>query len=609
MNEMNETMSPSKPRPRRVASRRPRAPHAQDSAPQGMHDDHADFESANAEMNLEEAKEKKLRIIPLGGFEEVGKNCLAIEYDNQILVIDLGLMFPNEDMPGIDYVVPDTAYLQKNKDRIKGIVITHGHLDHIGAIPYLIRKLDFPAIYATALTAGLIKERLEEFKLERQTPLHVFHPDDTLTLGCFKITFFLVNHNIPDAVGVAVHTPLGLIVNSCDFKFDFTPVDQKPAEIHKMAALSGMGVLALLSDSTNAPLKGKAMSEREIGENLTQVIREAKGRVIMSTFASLISRIQETMNAAIICDRRIAVSGLSMEKNIELALRLGYLKMSKNVFIRLAQIDSYADDKIIIISTGSQGQENSSLSRMSRGEHRQIKIKLGDTVILSSSPIPGNERAVQNLMNSLFKLGAKVIYNQIFGVHVSGHGHQEDLKLMIALIRPKYFIPIHGERYMLERHSQLAHELGIEEDRIFKMGNGNILEFTKDTAKVSKIKIPINYVMVDGLGVGDIGNVVLRDRQVMAQDGMFVIIVTIDNQTQKIIGEPDIISRGFIYMKGNDRLIQETKDKTKQIINSYNEKKIEDWTPIRTHIRDDIGAYLFQKTERRPMILPVVIKV
>lgn len=575
--------------------------------PQPHHTTHALGKSSA--ISFQQEGKEKLKIIPLGGFEEIGKNCLALEYGHDILIIDLGLMFPTEEMPGIDYVVPDTSYLQKNKERIKGLVITHGHLDHTGAIPYLIRKIGLPVIYATELTAGMIREKLEEFKLDRQVNIKVFHPDDMLELGCFKVSFFLVNHNIPDAVGVAVRTPVGMIVHSCDFKFDFTPVDQKPAEIHKMAALSGEGVLALLSDSTNAELPGKAVSEKDIGENLVQVIKESRGRVIFSTFASLISRIQQTINAAVECDRRIAVSGLSMEKNIELALSLGYLKMPKNVFVRLNQIEDLPDNKIIIISTGSQGQETSALSRMSKGEHKQIKIKPGDTVILSSSPIPGNERAVQNLMNSLFRLGARVIYNKIFGVHVSGHGHQDDLKLMIALIRPKFFVPIHGERYMLERHSKLAEGLGMDPNQIFILANGDILELTHDSAKVLKQKIILNSVMVDGLGVGDIGSVVLRDRQVMAQDGMFVIIVTMDNKTQQLVGEPDIISRGFIYMKGNDRLIQETKSKTKQLLNSLAQKSIEDWTEVRSQIRDEIGAFLFQRTERRPMILPVVIKV
>ncbi|HLD20146.1 MAG TPA: ribonuclease J [Patescibacteria group bacterium] len=557
---------------------------------------------------------QQLRVIPLGGLEEVGKNMTAFEYGKDIIVVDLGLMFPSEDMPGIDYVVPDYHYLQQNQDRIKALVITHGHLDHIGAIPYLITRIGTPPIYATRLTVGLIQEKLEEFNLTSSVMVHEFHPDDIVKLGVFELSFFRVNHNIPDGVGIAIKSPLGTIIHTGDFKIDFTPRDEQPAELHKIAKLGGEGVLMLMSDSTNAEHPGSSISERDIGKNLDRLIEEAPGRVIVSTFATLVSRVQQVFDAAEHHNRKVAISGYSMERTIDIAVKLGAMRIKRDMFIRLRDIDNSPDNKVVIISTGSQGQENSALGRMSRGEHRQVKIKQGDTVLLSSSPIPGNERAVQNLMNGLFRLGAKVIYNKIFDLHTSGHGYQNDLRLMLALTRPKYFMPIHGERHMLEAHALLAQDMGVVRDNIFILSNGSILEMaagrTRDViARISKTKLPNTAVLVDGLGVGDIGEVVLRDRQVMAQDGMFVIIVTINHSTHTIIGEPEIISRGFMYMKGNDKLIKETVDKVKDICAQHTTKKVENWSPLRNALRDDIGVHLFQKTERRPMILPVVIEV
>lgn len=551
----------------------------------------------------------KLRIIPMGGLEEIGKNMTVIEYGRDIIIIDMGLSFPSENMPGIDYVIPDVSYLKKNIHKIKGVVFTHGHLDHIGAVPYLINQIGSPRLFGTRLTMEMIKDRLKEFGLERRVKVSVIEPDDILKLGCFEVSFFRVNHNIPDGVGIAVKTPFGNLVFTGDFKFDHTPEDQKPTEFDKIAKLGGEGVLALFSDSTNAQTPGYAIPEKTIADTMDMLFTKAKGRIIVTTFASLLSRIQQIINAAVNHNRKIAVTGLSMEKNIELAVKWGYLKFPRSSYIKSSQVKNFPPERVCVLSTGSQGQEISALGRMAREEHRQIKIQKGDTVILSSSPVPGNERAVQNLMDDLFSLGANVIYNKIFDIHISGHGYQEDLKLMLNLTKPKYFIPVHGARFQLVHHAQIARDLGIPDENIFVMSNGKILEITQRDARVSNTTVPMNYVLVDGLGVGDVGSVVLRDRQVMATDGMFVIFVKIDHNTRKLVGEPEIISRGFVYMKGAERLIGQTKEFVKKIIANYPVSGVESWTPVRTKLRDDVGAFLYKQTERRPMILPVVIEV
>lgn len=552
----------------------------------------------------------RLRIVPLGGLEEVGKNMAFFEYGNDIVVIDAGLMFPYEDMPGVDYVIPDTSYLADNRDRIRGIIITHGHLDHMGAIPYLIKQLGNPPIFGTRLTIGLIKERLEEFHLERYARFNVVEVDDVLTLGNFKASFFRVNHNIPDSVGIVLRTPLGVIVHTGDFKFDHTPVDQKPAEFNKLARIGADGVLLLMSDSTNAEEEGYAVSEKVIGETIDRLVGAARGRVIVSTFATLLSRIQEVINASIKHGRRVTFSGMSMEKTVTVAMELGYLKCPPSIFVKLPLAHTIPDSRLTILSTGSQGQDNSALGRMARGEHKQIQINKGDTVILSSSPIPGNERAVAKVMNGLFRLGADVIYNKLFDVHVSGHAYQEDLKLMLALLKPKYFLPVHGERYMLVHHARLAQAVGVAADNIFVLGNGQVLDVRREGITMSKERVPAGFIMVDGLGIGDVGSVVLRDRQLMAQDGMFVIITPIDNQTGKLASSPDILSRGFIYMRSSEKLLAEVRERVRQIVASAGQaERSGNWAPLRNRIRDDIGVFLFQRTERRPMILPVVIEV
>lgn len=553
--------------------------------------------------------ERRLRVTPLGGVGEFGRNMMLFEYGNDMVVIDMGLMFPLDSMPGVDYVLPDITYAKKNRHKIRGVLITHGHLDHTGAIPYFIRDLGMPSVYGTKLTMGMIRDRLDEFNLTRHVRLSEVDPDDTLQLGVFTVTFFRVNHNIPDSIGIALHTPVGTVIHTGDWKFDHTPQDQRPTEFGKLARLGMEGVILLCSDSTNAERPGYCLSEREIEQNLRLLFSKASGRIIIATFSSLVSRIQQIVTAAAELDRKVAISGMSMEKVLTTSIKLGFLKVPRGTVIKIDEISKYPDNRIVIISTGSQGQETSALGRMSRGEHRHVKIQKGDTIILSSSPIPGNERAVTNLMNNLFLLGADVVYNKLFDVHASGHAYREEMKLMLGLVRPRYFMPIHGERYMLVRHAEIARQMGWGEKSIFVMGNGETIEVNHaGVARLSPAKLDIDYVMVDGLGVGDVGNVVIRDRQVLAQDGMVVVVAPVD-KNGKIAVEPDVISRGFVYMKGSERLMAEVKSLVIRILESHNLADIEAWSPVRNRIRDDVGALLFKKTEKRPMVLPVMIKV
>lgn len=551
-----------------------------------------------------------LKIVPLGGLDGIGKNMAFLEYGNDIIIIDIGIMFAYEDMPGVDYIIPDTSYLQKNYEKIRGVVITHGHLDHMGGIPYILKRLGNPPIFGTKLTLALTRDRLEEFQLDRLAKLNEIHPDDQLKLGVFGINFFRVNHNIPDSVGVVVKTPVGNIVHTGDFKFDYTPINEAPAEFGKIAKIGNEGVLLAMCDSTNAEQKGFTVSEKEIGVQLDQLIGKSTGRVIISTFANLLARVQQVMDASIKHGRKIAFSGRSMEKAVLIASKCGYLKYPAASIIKLSQVSQFPPNRVTILSTGSQGQEESALGRMASGEHKQIQIRTGDTVILSSSPIPGNERAIARVMNNLVDLGADVIYNKTFDVHASGHARQEELKLMLMLLRPKFFVPVHGERFMLKTHGELAESIGISRANIFILSNGDVLEVGANRAQISGAKIPAGLVLVDGLGVGDVGQVVLRDRQVMAQDGMVVIIATIDKKLEQLVSDPDIISRGFVYVNASEKLISDVRERVKQTVESArDEEKESGWSPLRNRLRDEIGEFLYQQTERRPMILPVIIRV
>ena len=558
------------------------------------------------------ASRQNLRIIPMGGIEEVGENMTVLEFGDDLIVIDMGLAFPDDTMPGIDYIIPDTKWLEQNRRRIRGVIITHGHLDHIGAVPYILPKLGDPPVYTMALTAGFIKKRLEEFALLGRSKINVLTKDDTLALGNFKIRFFRLNHSIPDSVGLSITTPVGQIVYATDWKFDHTPADGKPTEFDKIAKFGAEGVLLLMSDSTNSVKPGYCMSERELGITIDRTFGEIKGRIIFANFATSISRIQQVFDAAAKHNRKIIVTGRSMVNNIEIALSLGYLKIQPKIVIKSEQAKKYPDNQIVILTTGSQGEDAAGLARIARGDHKTIKIKKGDTAIVSASPIPGNERAVAAVLSNLTRLGAHVIYNKTLDIHTSGHAHQEELKLMIALTKPKYFMPIHGEHHMIVTHAELAKSMGVPEQNIFSLDNGQILEI--NSARQAKVvedpKVTSGYVFIDGLGVGDVGEVVIRDRQVMAQDGMFVIIVTLDRRNGKLINQPDIISRGFIYMKGNDDLIREVKHEVRKLVESKGKEKLEpNWAFLRNIIRDEVGEYLYQKTERRPMVLPVIIEV
>ncbi|MEA1926181.1 MAG: ribonuclease J [Patescibacteria group bacterium] len=552
-----------------------------------------------------------LRVIPVGGLEEIGRNMTIFEHGNDIVIVDLGLMFPEEEMMGIDYIIPNIEYLEKNKKKIRGVIITHGHFDHIGAIPHIIHRIGNPLIYATELTRAMILKRQEDFK--DQSPLNVktVRKIDRIVLGSFKVEFFHVNHTIPDSVGVVLRTSIGTIVHTGDFKFDHSPVGDAPADISKIARLGSEDILALLSDSTNAQEEGYSISESVIRDNLDQLFLNTKGRLVVATFSSLISRIQQIAELAEKHGRKLAIDGYSMKSNVEIARELGYINARRSTFVDIKQVNNYADSKLVILCPGAQGEGNSTLMKIVNGEHRYTQIHKGDTVVFSSSVIPGNERSVQGLKDTLYMKGAEVIHYKMMGIHASGHGNQEDLKMMINLVRPKYLIPVHGTYYMRKIHGKLGKSVGILEKNVLIGVNGQVIEFDyRGNGKLLTEKIPSSYVMVDGLGVGDVGNVVLRDRQILAKDGMFTVVAIVDRKTKKVVGEPQVTSRGFIYVKENFDLVNAAKKRLRDIITKSTSKNAEpNWNYVKNSIRDDLGKFLFQKTKRRPMVLPVIIEV
>lgn len=557
------------------------------------------------------APKNVLRVIPLGGLEEIGRNMTVFEYGEDIIIVDMGLQFPEEDMPGVDYIIPDTAYLQGKERNIRGVIITHGHYDHIGAIPHLMDRLGNPPIYTAALTRGIILKRQEDF--EGKTPLNIkiVKKTDKIKLGIFEVEFFHVNHTIPDSMGLAIKTPAGTIVHTGDFKFDHSPVADMPADIAKIALIGSQGILALMSDSTDSQTEGYSVSEGSIGKTIGEIIEHAPGRILVATFAALVSRVQTVIEMAERHGRKVAVDGYSMRTNVEIAKALGYLKMKKGTLIPINKVNDYPNNKVIILCTGAQGESNAVLMRVVNNEHRFVKIKEGDTVVFSSSVIPGNERTVQSVKDDLYRKGAKVIHYQMMDVHAGGHARQEDLKMMINLLHPKYLIPIHGTYFMLKLHGDLGMSTGMEKEQILLGENGRVIEFdSRGKGRVLSEKIAINNIMVDGLGVGDVGEVVLRDRQVLARDGMFTIVVIIDSKTKKIIGNPQITSRGFIYVKENFDLVNATKRVVEKVIYEKTSPEANiNWDYVKNNIRESVGSFLYTKTQRRPMILPVVIEV
>ncbi len=551
-----------------------------------------------------------LKIIPLGGLEEIGKNMTLFEYEGKILIVDMGLQFPDAKMPGIDYIIPNVSYLQGKEENILGVVFTHGHYDHIGAIPYLIQKIGNPPLFATPLTKGIILKRQEDFPSRVKLNLHQIKREDEISLPPFIIKTFPQNHNIPDNIGLLIKTPVGNILHTGDFKFDLTPIGDKPTNISKIAKLCEEGILLLMSDSTNAEIPGFSLSEKNIQDNLEKIFEKAKGRIIAATFASLLSRIQELINLAEKFKRKVIIEGYSMKSDVEIGVKLGYLKIKKDTLITPRELRHLPDRKILIICTGSQGEGDAVLMKLSHKEHPFISIKKGDSVILSSSVVPGNERAVQELKDLLSYQGAKIFHSQMMDIHATGHAQREELKMMINIAKPKFFMPIHGSRYMREIHKEIALDLKIPEKNIIIAQNGSIIELNKDSVKIRKERVPAGPVMVDGLGVGDVGEVVLRDRQMMAQDGMFVIVVIVDSSTGRVAQSPDIISRGFVYLRESKQLLREVRKRVIRLVEKITVSKYPtNFTFVKNKIREDLGEFLFKKTSRRPMILPVVIEV
>ncbi len=557
-----------------------------------------------------------IRVISLGGMEEVGRNMMVVEYadpsnkNGDIIIIDMGLQFPEENMPGIDFIIPNIAYLEDKKDRIRGVIITHGHYDHIGAIPYINHRIGNPTIYTMPLTKGIILKRQEEFPHLPKLNIVEISSQSKLKLGVFEVEFIHVNHNIADTVGVAVHSPVGTIVHTADFKFDNNPVGDRPADYMKMAQLASRGVLLLMSDSTNAENPGHSISEKTIEENLEDIFEHARGRIIVATFASLLSRIQQIVSLAEKFGRKVALDGYSMRTNVALYRELGYLKAKQGTLIDVKEFNDYPPEKLVLLGTGAQGEERAVLMRIVQGEHNHIKLQEGDTIIFSSSVIPGNERTVQALKDAMYKQGARVFHYKMMDIHAGGHAQSEDLKMMINLMRPKFFMPIEGNFFMLRLHADLAESVNVPKENIVIPQNGQVVKLTKESIEPTKEMAPANYIMVDGLGVGDVKEVVLRDRQMLAQDGIFVLIATVDSQTGKMKGSPDIISRGFIYLRESQVLLKDTRMLIKKTVEDSTAKMHPvNLAYVKDMLKEQVGKFLFQKTKRRPMVLPVIIEV
>lgn len=556
--------------------------------------------------NIKVARDR-LKIIPLGGIEEVGKNMTVFEYGNEMIIVDCGVAFPEDEMLGVDLVIPDFSYLTKNREKFKAMVITHGHEDHIGAIPYVLKELNVP-IYGTRLTLGLIKNKLEEHKLVRSTSLKCVKSGDVITIGNFKIEFIRSTHSIADAVALAITTPVGVIFHTGDFKVDYTPIDGKPIDLSRIAEIGNQGVLALMSDSTNAERDGYTMSEKTVGKVFDNIFTGCTKRIIVATFASNVHRVQQIVNSAIKTNRKVAICGRSMENVMNVAIELGYLNVPEGVLIDIDDIDDYIPERLVLITTGSQGETMSGLSRMASGTHRKVVITKDDLVIISATPIPGNEKLVSNVIDDLFKIGADVIYHSLADVHVSGHACKEEQKLMLSLVKPKYFIPVHGEYRHLKAHAETAMQIGMKEENIMMLTNGRVLELDKNMCKYGST-VPSGQILVDGLGVGDVGNIVLKDRQHLSQDGLIIVVIAMDGKTGQILAGPDIISRGFVYVRESEDLMDSIKRQICKDISNMENEGIKDWATIKARVRDTLHDYVYSKTKRNPMIIPIISEI
>lgn len=550
---------------------------------------------------------EKLKIVPLGGLNEIGKNMTAIEYENDIFVIDCGMAFPDDDMLGVDLVIPDITYLKRNQEKMRGFVITHGHEDHIGALPYVLREMNTP-VYGTRLTLGIIDAKLSEFRFPHKIRLNCVKAGDVIKLGCFKIEFIRTNHSIADSVALAIKTPIGTIIHTGDFKIDTTPVSGEMIDLTRFGQLGNEGVLALMSDSTNVERPGFAMSEKTVGSSFEEHFKNCDERLIIATFASNINRLQQILDIAAKYGRKVAICGRSLEKNTEVATKLGYLHDKKNVSIPIQDIGKYPRNKIVIICTGSQGESMSALYRMAFSGHKQVEVVPGDRILIAASAIPGNEKSVYNMINELFKKGAEVIYDRQAAIHVSGHANREELKLMLGLCRPKFFIPVHGEHRHLCLHAELAREMGVLPKNILISDIGRVVELSENSARLAG-NVPSGRVLVDGLGIGDVGAAVLRDRKHLSQDGLLVVVVTLDSESGIVIAGPDIVSRGFIYVKEAETLMEELRRESQKSLDHCMDKHIRNWSAIKSSLKNDLSEFLFKKTKRSPMILPVIMEI
>jgi len=549
-------------------------------------------------------QQHKLRIIPIGGLDEIGKNMTVVEYGDNIMLIDCGMTFPDGDMLGVDLVIPDITYLKKNADKVRAIVLTHGHEDHIGCIPYFLKEINVP-IYGTRLTLGLVENKLKEHNLLAKVKLHRISADDKVNIGPFEVEFIHTNHSIADAVALAIRTPAGLIIHTGDWKIDSTPIDGQMIDLAKFGKLGNEGVLLLMSDSTNVERPGYAMSESTVGEKFDEIFRNCNKRILVATFASNVHRVQQIIDAAVKYGRKVAVSGRSMENIVKVAILLGYMHVPEGILVGIDEIGKYKASHLVIITTGSQGEPMSALSRIAYSNHKKIELTKEDLVIISASAIPGNEKTVSNVINEIFKKGAEVIYDE---VHVSGHACQEELKIMLALTQPKYFIPVHGEHRHLCKHADIAEHMGVDPKNIFIMENGKVLEIDDKKARIAST-VPSGVVLIDGLGVGDVGNIVLRDRKHLAQDGLIVVVVAISSKTKTVVSGPDIVSRGFVYVREAEDLMEELKGVARESLQKCQDNNIIDWASIKSALKSGLSDKIYIKTQRNPMILPVIMEV